>query len=244
MLIEPALAALEQLVDFVLADPIVLGVVQDRNQHVEVIEKRAEASNAGELHSRKEFANRSRVRIYDRIDMDAPTQRFEEQSNQLLAATRRQRRDHGLQRNGAVGELLPLRCRRRSSRFETPCSGPPRGTTTQRMGGRSRIGRAGHQPDPCREPSRRGRRRGRALLRNACRWHRDRTPMPCRMPVRSRAAAQGACAVGILGRWLADVWWQWTKTCSHIADGRPFIQSRLRCRVTIGRSKLARSACA
>src|SRR5262249_40422071 len=73
VLIEPALAALEQFVNFILADPIVLGVVQNRNQYVKMIEQRAQASNSSELDARIEVARRRRIEASDWIDVGAPT---------------------------------------------------------------------------------------------------------------------------------------------------------------------------
>jgi hypothetical protein len=59
MLVEPALAAREKFVDLVLADPIVLGVIQHWNQHVEVVLKHAESRKADELHPRIKRADRA-----------------------------------------------------------------------------------------------------------------------------------------------------------------------------------------
>src|SRR5687768_8803992 len=51
MLIQPALAAPQQLVDLVFADPIVLVAIEDRDEHRQLAQRILQASRRGEGHS-------------------------------------------------------------------------------------------------------------------------------------------------------------------------------------------------
>ena len=93
MAVQPAFAALEKLLDFVLADPVVLVIVQHWDQHIEVIEQRLQPSVTGEFqgHIGRRLAGQSAAILY-RLSLDGPAQRFEELSDQTHAAARRQGR--------------------------------------------------------------------------------------------------------------------------------------------------------
>jgi hypothetical protein len=99
---QPALAGPQQLVDLVRSDPVVLGVVQHRKQHVQVVEGVGQAygPGQGEIHVCAVAGQRvvgRHVVERDRGGRDAPAERLEQARGQVRAAA--QHRHPDLQRH-------------------------------------------------------------------------------------------------------------------------------------------------
>lgn len=105
---EPALAGAKELVDLVGALPVVLGLVQNGQQHVQLAECVSQPDNTGE--AKPDVARVTpvgeRVIERDRLGVHGPTQRLEDPVCDHGATAARQHRDHDLQRDGRVGKLL------------------------------------------------------------------------------------------------------------------------------------------
>jgi hypothetical protein len=104
---QPALAGPDQLVDLVRCDPVVLRVVQHREQHVEVVERIGEPERAGELQLHV-TAVAPVVVQRDRRHGRGPAERVEQARGQLGTAPATQHRDRDLQRDGGSCQLRPV----------------------------------------------------------------------------------------------------------------------------------------
>jgi hypothetical protein len=107
MALQPAFATLHQLGDLVLADPVVLVVVEHRDQHIEVVEQVAQPRGSGQ--SKRDITRSVGVDARDGIDVDGPAQGLEQRPNEHgAAAASRQRRDDDFQRDRLLGQFRPL----------------------------------------------------------------------------------------------------------------------------------------
>ncbi|CAM5308936.1 hypothetical protein SVIOM74S_06014 [Streptomyces violarus] len=107
---QPALTGAQQLVDLVGGDPVVLGVVQDREQDVEVAQGLGEGAVRG-LQFEPDVARVAPLRELGvqrhGLGRDRPAQRFEEPPHEPLAAAGGQRRHLDAQRPGYAGQFGP-----------------------------------------------------------------------------------------------------------------------------------------
>jgi hypothetical protein len=103
---EPALPAGKQLLDLVVADPVVLLRVEHRHEHVEVRQQVAQPALAGEpervVAARAPLRETLVERVVDRLDDVA--ERLEQLARDLLAAHDRRDREARLERQRLVGE--------------------------------------------------------------------------------------------------------------------------------------------
>ena len=105
---EPALASPQQLLDLGVVDPVVLVVVEHRQQDVQVIEQIGQSALRRE--SQADVAARAPLRISgiqpDRLDVDPVPQRLEQSTDELRAALGGHDGDPGLQRDRRGRQLL------------------------------------------------------------------------------------------------------------------------------------------
>ncbi len=104
---EPASARPDQLVDFVVADPVVLGIVEDRQQDIQVIEGIGQPDVPAQVNV--EIARLTPVRN-GRIQRDGgrrdlPAERLEQAAQQVSAAAARDGRQADRQRHGGRGQV-------------------------------------------------------------------------------------------------------------------------------------------
>ncbi len=117
---QPSLAPANQLVDFVVANPVVLVVVQNGNKHVEMREQIAEPLGArdryGEIAARAPVA----VLLIEGVLLGAHlvAERLEEPPQECLAAAAGKNREASLERKLAARQLGPLLAAPRERRPE------------------------------------------------------------------------------------------------------------------------------
>ena len=135
---EPAAARADQLVDLVVADPVVLRVVQHGQQHVQVVERIGEPDACGQPDvevARLAPLGHGRIELPGR-GLDLPAERLEQAAQQVGPAAARHRR-HVNRRAGWAP--APARGARRTGR-SAPCgthpSAPSPACSTPRTGGR------------------------------------------------------------------------------------------------------------
>ena len=100
VLVEPALALVEQLVDLCGAYPVVLAVVGDRQQHVDVRQKLAQSLRSPQ---RDVVVASAGIGLGRRLDLVA--ERLEQALGQLLASAERHGRDVRLEKDRRGGQL-------------------------------------------------------------------------------------------------------------------------------------------
>ena len=138
---EPALAVAQQLLDLVVADPVVLVVVEHRDEHVEVREQVARARTVaverhGEVRGSRPTPG-TRSSSGWRSARDRVAERLEQPPQQRLAAAARQRRRaRASSGSGVAGQLGPVACSARPAPCRTPARSRRSGTTTRRTAGR------------------------------------------------------------------------------------------------------------
>jgi hypothetical protein len=116
---EPPLAVAQQLLDLVVADPVVLLVVQHRHQHVQVREQLGEPLRSRERDREvAAVAPLGRQRGIERVRLGRhrPPERLEQPAQELVAAAAGQHRDARLERDRRrrdVGPVLRLPAERR-----------------------------------------------------------------------------------------------------------------------------------
>jgi hypothetical protein len=108
---QPALAAAQQLVDLVAVDPVVLVVVEHRQEHVEMREQigQPRVAREGESDVAARAPRREPLVERQRLDVDRVAERLEDPPRQLLAAAAWDRGQLGAQRDrgrGQVGALV------------------------------------------------------------------------------------------------------------------------------------------
>jgi hypothetical protein len=104
---EPAVAGPDELLDLVRSDPVVLGVVEDGQHHVQVIECVRQSQYAGQPQvdvPRVTPGRDLRVERH-RSGVDGPTERREQAFGEFRAPAARQGRDVDMQRDRAGGEF-------------------------------------------------------------------------------------------------------------------------------------------
>ena len=104
---EPVGASPDQLVDLVVADPVVLGVVEDRQQDVQVIQRISEPDAASEVNVEiPRLPPRRNGGIQrDGGRRDLPAERREQAAQQVGAATARDGGQADFQRYGGRGQV-------------------------------------------------------------------------------------------------------------------------------------------
>ena len=108
---QPVAARADQLVHLVGGHPVVLAVVEDRQQHVEVVERVGQPHRAGQpdVQVARLAPVRNRRVERHRGRRDLPAQRLEHPPREVDPAPAGQRRDVQLKRQGRVGQLLVAR---------------------------------------------------------------------------------------------------------------------------------------
>ena len=100
MAVEPALAVTKQLFDFVVPHPVVLLIVENRNEHVQVRQQFAQPARCskrdGEQPARAERRHALVEFVTRRFDLIA--ERLEQRAEKRLAAAARNRRETGFER--------------------------------------------------------------------------------------------------------------------------------------------------
>jgi hypothetical protein len=119
---QPALAPGEQLVELVLPDPIVLGVVEHRQQHVQMRKQILKPTGRAQLDSKIRALTPGRELGIEGqpLGRDRVAERLEQPTKQGLAAPTRQHRKLGLERDRSVGEFGSISARALERRAEHP----------------------------------------------------------------------------------------------------------------------------
>src|SRR5712692_2057758 len=104
---KPAAARPDQLVDFVGADPVMLGVIEHREQNIEMVERVRESHVAGQaqVDVARVTPRRNGLVERDRDSLRLPAERLEYPPGQLRAATTRKCGDVQLKRERRVFEF-------------------------------------------------------------------------------------------------------------------------------------------
>ena len=105
---QPRAAGAEQLVDLVAGLPVVLGLVEDRQQDVELVERVGQPDRAaqGQVQVARVTPLRELLVQRDRRRLHLPPERLEDPEGEADAAAAGQHRDHDLERDRSVGQLL------------------------------------------------------------------------------------------------------------------------------------------
>ena len=203
MLLQPALAMAQQFLDLVGIDPIMLLIIEHRNQYIDMCQQPA--------HVRDSF--------YRHVPIKSVTEGLGGQSvaewpkqclGEINTAAAPQRRQSRLQRHCQVhqvrpvlrfGRLAPMQKRAAAPHLETKRPHRADRSHTGREGPHHlwhRVGRARARPDRC--PTR-------APRYNAPGSPRDRAHGPCRTAAKIVGAFPDACAAESPDRSRVDVWW-------------------------------------
>ena len=121
---QPVAAPQQQLVDLVGADPVVLGVVEHRQQHVEMLQRRAHGLAAGEASPpRTGCLPRRELRVQrDGRVVDLVTERIEQPPQDLRPAPHRHDRQVNLKIEGLFNQFGPVVASAPQRRAEQPAS--------------------------------------------------------------------------------------------------------------------------
>ena len=107
MIVEPAFAALEQLFDFVFADPVVFLVVEDRNKDIKMVEQLSK--NLAGLESDSEIAALApfwKLLIERKLSgFDGVTERLKKRTEKRLASTARNYSQSNFERESSFCEF-------------------------------------------------------------------------------------------------------------------------------------------